>query len=156
MMVDLFKVEESSGGCGGELSEVPTTGGCPLLGVPTYDKCPQRRIQHFFHITITHNCALYTWHILKSHLALESHRIKKRNGLPCTEAGPTTTVSGEVTGQRGLNTCRKIKPSVQVIQTLLNLRSQEIHWNFTFHEPSRSAALIKEVRMPALFGLVHI
>jgi hypothetical protein len=36
MMVDLFKVEESSGGCGGELSEVPTTGGCPLLGVPTY------------------------------------------------------------------------------------------------------------------------
>jgi hypothetical protein len=34
-MVDLFKVEESSGGCGGELSEVPTTGGCPLLGVPT-------------------------------------------------------------------------------------------------------------------------
>jgi hypothetical protein len=36
MMVNLFKVEESSGGCGGELSEVPTTGGCPLLGVPTY------------------------------------------------------------------------------------------------------------------------
>jgi hypothetical protein len=36
MMMDLFKVEESSGGCGGELSEVPTTGGCPLLGVPTY------------------------------------------------------------------------------------------------------------------------
>jgi hypothetical protein len=36
MMVDLFKVEESSEGCGGELSEVPTTGGCPLLGVPTY------------------------------------------------------------------------------------------------------------------------
>jgi hypothetical protein len=36
MMVDLFKVEESSGGGGGELSEVPTTGGCPLLGVPTY------------------------------------------------------------------------------------------------------------------------
>jgi hypothetical protein len=35
MMVDLFKVEESSGGGGGELSEVPTTGGCPSLGVPT-------------------------------------------------------------------------------------------------------------------------
>jgi hypothetical protein len=35
-MVDLFKVKESSGGGGGELSEVPTIGGCLLLGVPTY------------------------------------------------------------------------------------------------------------------------
>jgi hypothetical protein len=36
MIVDLFKVEESSEGGGGELSEVPTTEGCLLLGVPTY------------------------------------------------------------------------------------------------------------------------
>jgi hypothetical protein len=36
MIVDLFKVKESSGGGGGELIEVLTTGGCPLLGVPTY------------------------------------------------------------------------------------------------------------------------
>ena len=35
--MDLFKVEKSSGG-GGELSKVPTTGGCLLLGVPTYIK----------------------------------------------------------------------------------------------------------------------
>ena len=34
--MDLFKVKKSSKGGGGELSEVPTTGGCPLLGVPTY------------------------------------------------------------------------------------------------------------------------
>ena len=36
MIVDLFKVKESSDGGDGELSEVPTTEGCPLLGVPTY------------------------------------------------------------------------------------------------------------------------
>jgi len=42
MMVDLFKVEESSGGGGGELSEVPTTGGCPLLGGGTYDMLEYR------------------------------------------------------------------------------------------------------------------
>ena len=36
MIVDLFKVKESSEGGGGELSEVPTTEGCPLLRVPTY------------------------------------------------------------------------------------------------------------------------
>ena len=35
-MVDLFKVKLGSGGGGGEPSEVPTTGGCPLLWGPTY------------------------------------------------------------------------------------------------------------------------
>jgi hypothetical protein len=35
-MIDLFKVEESSGGCGGELSKVLIIGRCLLLGVLTY------------------------------------------------------------------------------------------------------------------------
>ena len=43
--MDLFKVEESSEGGGGELSEVPTTGGCPLLGVPTYFDLSNRQFE---------------------------------------------------------------------------------------------------------------